>query len=105
MRGSVERVSDEESDDYFATRPRPTQIGAWASPQSRPIASRQELIDSVETVRQRFEGRPIERPPFWGMYWFDPEAIELWLSGDHRLHDRFRYVREAGTFRCRRLSP
>ena len=103
--GTIAKAPSEVSDRYFAGRDRESQIGAWASQQSRPIGSRQELIDAVEAVRSRFAGRPIERPPFWGMYWFDPEVIELWVSGDHRLHDRFRYVREAGRFRCQRLSP
>ncbi len=103
--GTVRQAPAEVSDRYFAGRDRDSQLGAWASRQSRPIGSRQELLDAVEEVRRRFEGRAIERPPHWGMYWFEPEAVELWLSGDHRLHDRFRYVREAGGFRCQRLSP
>jgi pyridoxamine 5'-phosphate oxidase len=103
--GTVTKVPPEVSDRYFASRDRESQIGAWASRQSRPIASREELLAAVEAVRKRFEGRAIERPPFWGMYWFDPEVVELWVSGDHRLHDRFRYVREAGVFRGQRLSP
>jgi pyridoxamine 5'-phosphate oxidase len=103
--GTIAKAPSEVSDRYFASRDRDSQIGAWASRQSQPIGSRQELLDAVEEVRRRFEGRPIERPPFWGMYWFDPEVIELWLSGDYRLHDRFRYVRQAGGFRCQRLSP
>lgn len=103
--GTVQKAPPEVSDRYFASRDRESQIGAWASRQSRPIASREELIERVEEVRRRFEGRPVERPPFWGMYWFDAEAVELWISGDHRLHDRFRYVREGDKFRCERLSP
>jgi pyridoxamine 5'-phosphate oxidase len=103
--GTAYPAPAEVSDRYFEGRDRDSQLGAWASRQSQPLRSRQELLDAVEDIRRRFEGRPIERPPFWGMYWFEPEAVELWLSGDHRLHDRFRYVREAGGFRCQRLSP
>ena len=95
VRGPVERVGAEEADEYFASRGRESQIGAWASPQSRPLAARDELDGEVERVVERFEGMPVDRPPHWGGYRVVPLTIELWQGQVARLHDRFRYERAA----------
>jgi pyridoxamine 5'-phosphate oxidase len=103
--GRVERAPDAESDRYFAGRDRESQLGAWASAQSRPIESRAELVQALAHERQRWEGRPIQRPPQWGMLYLAPESVELWLSGPHRLHDRFLYERADSGWRAIRLAP
>ena len=95
IRGPVERVGAEEADEYFASRARESQIGAWASPQSRPLGARDELDREIERVGERFEGSPVERPPHWGGYRVVPLSIELWQGQVARLHDRFRYERSA----------
>jgi pyridoxamine 5'-phosphate oxidase len=105
MEGTVERASADESDAYFAARDRESQLGAWASQQSRPIASRAELEAAITRVRERFEGRPVERPPHWGVLHFVPERVELWCGGPHRLHDRFLYERAGDGWRVQRLMP
>jgi pyridoxamine 5'-phosphate oxidase len=105
MEGRVERASAAESDQYFATRDRASQLGAWASTQSRPIGSRAELDDALEQATLRFAGRAVERPPHWGVLHLVPERIELWVSGPHRLHDRFDYERVGASWRIRRLAP
>jgi pyridoxamine 5'-phosphate oxidase len=105
MEGRVERAPAEESDAYFAQRDRESQLGAWASAQSRPIASRAALEAELASVRIRFEGRPVPRPAHWGVLHLVPERVELWLAGAHRLHDRFVYTREGAGWRVERLAP
>ncbi len=105
MEGRVERAPDAESDEYFAQRDRESQLGAWASQQSQPVASRGELVSALESARARFEGRAVERPPYWGMLHFVPERVELWCGGAHRLHDRFLYERVGAAWRVQRLMP
>jgi pyridoxamine 5'-phosphate oxidase len=105
MEGRLERAPAGESDAYFATRDRESQLGAWASAQSRPIASRAALLAELERVRKRFEGAPVPRPPHWGVVHLIPERVELWLGGAHRLHDRFAYTRDGAGWRCERLMP
>ena len=105
MEGRVERLSEAESDAYFATRPRETQLGAWASPQSAPVASRDELDARFREQDERWAGRPVERPPFWGGYRLIPEVVELWVGREHRLHDRFLYERADSAWRRARLGP
>jgi pyridoxamine 5'-phosphate oxidase len=105
VRGDVERLSKAESDAYFATRPRDSQLGAWASPQSAPIASRAELDAQVEAIEARFEGREIPRPAHWGGYLLRPRTIEFWQGQVGRLHDRFRYTRADGAWTTERLGP
>jgi pyridoxamine 5'-phosphate oxidase len=103
--GTVEKVSAEASDAYFATRPRASQIGAWASDQSRPLASRDALLARVAEVEQRFAGRDVDRPPHWGGYRLLADDVELWHDGEARLHDRFRYRLRDGTWSRERLNP
>ncbi len=105
VRGPVERVPAAEADEYFATRPRDSRLGAWASPQSERLASRAELEERLERARERFGDGEIERPPHWGGYRVVPEAIEFWQGQVGRLHDRFRYEREGGTWKVTRLGP
>lgn len=106
IRGPVERLGQEESDEYFATRPRESRIGAWASPQSRPLDGRDELERRVAEAEERWPGEDVPRPPHWGGYRVVPEQIEFWQGQVGRLHDRFRYEREAETsWRWSRLAP
>jgi pyridoxamine 5'-phosphate oxidase len=104
-RGAVTRLPEAESDAYFATRPREAQLGAWASPQSRPIADRAELERRLTEVEQRFDGKEVPRPEHWGGYLLEPDRIEFWQGQVARLHDRFLYTREGRGWRIERLAP
>ncbi len=104
VEGRVERASAAESDGYFAGRPRGSQIGAWASPQSEPIASRDELEQRVREIEGRFPAE-VPRPPFWGGLRVAPHALEFWQGRESRLHDRLRYERAVQGWRITRLAP
>lgn len=104
--GRVERLSDEESDAYFATRPRGSQLGAWASAQSRPLPDRAELEARWAALDERYGGGTVPRPPHWGGYRVEPEEIEFWQGRANRLHDRFRFTRAPdGAWTHARLAP
>jgi pyridoxamine 5'-phosphate oxidase len=105
VRGAIERVPDDESDDYFAGRPRGSQIGAWASPQSEVIPDRAYLDRLVSEVEARFDGVDVPRPPHWGGWRLVPEVFEFWQGRPNRLHDRLRYRRDDGGWRRERLAP
>ena len=104
-RGPVEPLSDAESDVYFASRPRESQLGAWASPQSTPLESRDDLDRRLAEAEDRFDDGEVERPPHWGGYLLLPLAIEFWQGQVARLHDRFRYSRDGEGWRIERLAP
>ena len=106
VRGTAARVDEHDSDQYFASRDRLSQLGAWASPQSTPLLDRDELDTRLAAVLARFEGQEVPRPPHWGGVRITPESVELWVRGDGRLHDRFGYARqEAGGWSVTRLAP
>ncbi len=105
IEGPVEFVGDEESDAYFASRARGSQLGAWASYQSQPLASRVELVQRYLGLKFKHMGRKVPRPPHWGGYLVRPERIEIWKDGHFRLHDRFLYTRTGDGWHVERLSP
>jgi pyridoxamine 5'-phosphate oxidase len=106
VRGSVERTGEEESEAYFASRPREARIGAWASIQSRPVGSREELDDRYREMDARYPGDEVPLPPHWGGFRLRPESFEFWKGRRARLHDRFRYSRSAsGAWTIERLYP
>ncbi|HXE45465.1 MAG TPA: pyridoxamine 5'-phosphate oxidase [Conexibacter sp.] len=104
--GRVARLDPEESDAYFATRPRGSQLGAWASEQSRPLADRAELEARWQALDERYGGAAVPRPAQWGGYRVEPNEIEVWQGRANRLHDRFRYTHAAdGGWTRVRLQP
>jgi pyridoxamine 5'-phosphate oxidase len=105
LRGTVIRLDADESDAYFDSRPRSSQIGAWASPQSQPIPDRGALEQRVAEVEQRFEERPVTRPPFWGGWRLVPSVFEFWQGRPSRLHDRLRYRLAGDAWVIERLAP
>lgn len=105
IEGRIERLSSDESDGYFRTRPRGSQLGAWASNQSAVLPSRETLEQEYREIERRFEGAPVPRPPFWGGFRLIPERIEFWFGRPDRLHDRLSYTRAGADWRIERLYP
>ena len=102
--GQVEKATAAQSDVYFNSRGRGSQIGAWASAQSQPLGSRAELMAQVEVQDKKFPDS-VTRPPHWGGFCLVPEEIEFWADGEHRLHDRFRFTRAGSGWDIQRLNP
>lgn len=105
LEGPVERVSREESEAYFRSRPRGSQIGAWASSQSKPLANREDLEREVERYEKEFEGKEVPLPPSWGGYRLSPDSVEFWQGRANRLHDRVKFLRTPTGWDRLRLYP
>ena len=105
VEGRVLRSPAAESDAYFGSRPRGSQLGAWSSQQSEPVASRAALLSELDIVTERFADREVPRPPHWGGYRLWATAVELWMQGEHRIHDRARWVRTVGIDDAGNASP
>ena len=105
LRGAIERVADDEADAYFASRPRGSQIGAWASPQSEVLGSRDELDRLTAEFEARFDGADVQRPPHWGGWRLVVEVAEFWQGRPSRLHDRIRYRLDPDGWKIERLAP
>lgn len=106
IEGRATRVPDKESDAYFASRPRGSQLGAWASEQSRPVEDRTELERRLKELEEEYEGREIPRPSFWGGFRVEPERMEFWQGRENRLHDRLLYSESGGgAWKIQRLQP
>jgi pyridoxamine 5'-phosphate oxidase len=106
VEGRASRVSEEESDEYFGSRPRGSRLGAWASEQSRPVEGRGALEERLRGLEAEYEWREVPRPPFWGGYQVEPEVIEFWQGRENRLHDRLVYRRsDNGEWGRERLQP
>jgi pyridoxamine 5'-phosphate oxidase len=105
IEGTAQQVSDSDADEYFAGRPRGSQIGAWASKQSQPLDSRQQLEQRVAQFEAQYAGQDIPRPAHWSGFCVDPDRIEFWYGQEFRLHDRFCYEIRDGQWRRSRLYP
>ncbi|SLN36010.1 pyridoxamine 5'-phosphate oxidase [Oceanibacterium hippocampi] len=105
IEGQVMPVSSAEADDYFASRPRESRIGAWSSAQSHPMETADALRRAIDANTAKFAGGEVPRPPFWSGFRVAPERIEFWHDRPFRLHDRALYLREGGGYRCQRLYP
>ena len=103
--GPLTEVTSAEADAYHATRPRESQIAAWASAQSRPISGRAELEAKVAEMEKRFAGKPVPRPPYWSGFRLIPDTIEFWHNVANRLHDRLVFERDGAAWRTQRLDP
>ena len=105
VKGIISKTADDLSEEYFNTRPRDSQLGAWASAQSQEIKSREELENKFEAVKKLYEGKEIPKPESWGGYRVTPTEIEFWQGRPGRLHDRIRFYRDKNEWKLKRLSP
>jgi pyridoxamine 5'-phosphate oxidase len=105
IEGKTERISENESSEYFSTRPRESQLSAWASEQSAVIPDRLHLEESYDYYKALFENKAVTKPPHWGGYRLIPHFFEFWLDGQHRLHDRLIYQESVGSWIINRLAP
>jgi pyridoxamine 5'-phosphate oxidase len=105
VEGTVSETPREVSEAYFASRPRGSQLGAWASKQSAAVASREALAAQVEAEALRFEAKTVPLPPFWGGYYLTAERVELWFAAESRLHDRYWFEKRGEAWVVKRLSP
>lgn len=105
IRGAVQKLTREENDEYFQSRPRESQIGAWVSDQSTPIESREQLKEKAQSIMKRFDGKVVPTPDFWGGYSIRIEEIEFWQGRPGRLHDRILYTQSDGAWKKERLQP
>jgi pyridoxamine 5'-phosphate oxidase len=105
VRGSVERLSAEQAQAYFMTRPRGSRLATWASDQSQPVASREAMEARYAEIERRFEGQEVPAPPHWQGFRLVPSRMEFWQEGQFRFHDRFVYLREGAAWRFSRLNP
>lgn len=105
VKGMAEKLPEAESDAYFASRPRGSQLGAWVSHQSQPIANRELLEQRAEELKSDYAGKPIPRPEFWGGFLVVPQSIEFWQGRANRLHDRFKYTAANKGWEITRLAP
>lgn len=103
--GTATRLADADADEYFAGRPRGSQLGAWASRQSSVLPSREALEEKYRDTERRFEGQDVPRPPFWGGYLLAPSRVEFWYGRPDRLHDRILYTRNGDRWQIERLFP
>jgi pyridoxamine 5'-phosphate oxidase len=105
IEGRVAKVSNQEADAYFASRPRGSQIAAWASNQSRELSSREELMAAVASLTEKYRDRRIPRPPHWSGYRLKPKRVEFWIEKPDRLHERYVYTRQRGDWTVSLLAP
>jgi pyridoxamine 5'-phosphate oxidase len=105
IEGIIEKVSAEESDEYFSSRPAGSRIGAWASPQSKIITNRSEIEMNAQKYQEQYADGNIPRPPYWGGYRLKPRLVEFWQGRANRLHDRIQYTVQEGSWKIERLAP
>lgn len=106
VEGSITKITEEKSDDYFNSRPVSSKIGAWASPQSKVITTRKVLDENVAELEKSFDGKDIDRPPHWGGYLVKPDLVEFWQGRASRLHDRIQYTAtKESEWKIERLAP
>ncbi|MCW0482199.1 pyridoxamine 5'-phosphate oxidase [Gaoshiqia sediminis] len=105
VKGQVEKLDEKQAADYFSSRPRDSQLGAWASEQSRELHSRDELVQRFQKIANQYQNRSIDKPPHWGGYVVIPFEIEFWQGRPNRLHDRFRYFLTGTGWLAKRLAP
>lgn len=105
IEGKAEKLTRQESEEYFATRPRGSQLSAWTSQQSHVVESREKLVERWQEIENKFDGQPIPCPPFWGGYRVLPNKMEFWIGREDRLHDRYLFTKKYSEWLIERLSP